>query len=848
MSALRQLKKGMYWATGRSYRLLWRILKGPSEGWVTFLLLLLTVILAVWSVGSAKWVPTPGLYLLALWGVMLGLVLAKIRFNGWVLAVSGTLLGTYLSFYQLTTLVDGATGLDRHAEVANRLFTWGQALTSGDVSSDTMPFSLLLLFCSWLAGFICSWSFFRRRNIWGAVVPSGLVIVVNLIILEPGAQRFPLYLYLFAICLLMARLFVLQREHDWDTRGVGRLPPDSRILPNALTFALVVVIATSLLPTPSEGVRPVAAVWDRMSSPVRSIGEEFAAVFRKIPVEDPADRPSFGNASVLRGSITLRDEPILVVESALPTYLYARSYDMYTHRGWETGDTQLVSAEPNAAEDLNEEFQKLGQAEVTVKVLFSLAPGEPVYVGGYPVDMSIDYELEVAQPARYRISLVGSEAELAAKAENLPADLREVFWQLLEMKSASHNTLTKEDIRLALPEDVNVVSWESGTERVEEFTVERHIPIPADVVSVRTVGPFSTGKSYSATVSVSTATESDLCLAGTKYPGWILDRYLQLPATIPSRVIELAQRLTKDSETPYEKAMAIRDYLRTLEYALDIKAAPDGTDSVDYFLFDLKKGYCTYFASAMTVLLRASGVPSRMVAGYGPGELADPYWPGDMTEPGTDTWQDWHATFIVRNGHSWSEVFFPGYGWIPFEPTPIHPLIVRGESGFLPQDAGGAGGSMVKPGGEANGDPATKPDSNNTGSSLNVGLVGLFVGLAFLGAIIWLVWRRLLGQVSEPRIVYARVGYLAALSRMGPRENLTPQEYGHKLAAAVPEMAAALNQIIRIYVRVSYSRHAVNSEDRSNVAQAWPQVRHHLLRRALRNTIPSKAQSKQSIF
>ena len=110
----------------------------------------------------------------------------------------------------------------------------------------------------------------------------------------------------------------------------------------------------------------------------------------------------------------------------------------------------------------NEEFQKLEQVQVTVKVLFSLAAGEPVYVGGYPVDMSIDYELEVAQPASYRIPLVGSESELAAKAESLPTDLREVFWQLREMKSTTHDTLVEEDIRLALPDDVRLVSWVSG--------------------------------------------------------------------------------------------------------------------------------------------------------------------------------------------------------------------------------------------------------------------------------------------------------------------------------------------------------------------------------------------------
>ena len=848
MLVLRQLKNGVRWMTGHNESLPPQMRKGPSGGWITFVLLSVSVVAAVWSVGSAQWVPTPGLYGLMLGGIVLGLLLAKMRFNGWLLAVSGLLLGLYLSFHQLTGLVYGATTLDRYMEVGHRLFLWGQALAGGAISTDPLPLSLFLLFCSWLAGFICFWSFFRRHNIWGAVLPSGLIIVLNLAVLEPGAQRLSLYLYLFAVCLLMGRLFVLERERDWKSRSVRRLPTNARLLPNALTLALVAVIVTSLLPAPSEEVRPVAAVWDTISSPVRGIGEEFAAIFGKATAEDPVDPPSFGNASVFRESTTLREESLLIVKAASPLYLFARSYDVYTHTGWKIGDTQVVSAGLSTAEELNEGFQKLRQVEVTVRVLFPLAAGEPVYVGGYPLDMSIDYELEVARPASYNISLDGSEAELAAQAESLPADLREVFWQLQEVESASHDMLTEEDIRLALPDDVRMVSWETGTEGVDEFTVERHVSSPADVISVRTVGPSSAGNSYSATVSVSTATESDLSAAGTEYPGWILDRYLQLPDAMPPRVIDLAQELTKDIETPYEKAMAICSYLRALDYTLDMGARPDGRDGVDYFLFELREGYCTYFASAMTVLLRTSGVPSRMVAGYGPGESTDPYVPPDMVGPRDAASQDGQYTFIVRNSHSWSGAFFPGYGWILFEPTPIHTLIPRGESGFPPQDAGGAIGPTVNPGREGSGGPAINPDNYETGSPLNIRLLGLFVGLAFLGAISWLGWRRLFGPVSEPLAAYARVGHLAALSRMGPRENLTPQEYGRKLAAAVPEMAAALEQIVHTYVRASYSKHGVNSEDRSNMARAWPQVRGHLLRYALTRLIPSRAHLKWARF
>jgi transglutaminase-like putative cysteine protease len=832
--ALRPSHKDDDRAMGRIKSLPQQVLKGPSEGWITFLLLLLSVMLAVRSVGSVEWVPTPGLYLLALAGMLLGLLLAKTRFNGWLLVGGGVLLGIFLVFIQLAGLVESATGLARYAQIGNRLFVWGQAFVHGEVKCDTLPLSFFLLFISWLAGFVCSWSFFRKHNIWGAVLPSGIVMVISLANLTPGAQRLPLYLYLLVVCLLAARLFVLERKHDWDRRNVRRSPPDSPLVPNAFRFALVAVIVASLLPTITTTVAPVAAVWDRISSPVRVIGQESARCAGLLPAEETDRGHSFGPTLPFGGSATMGEEVVLAVKAPSPIYLRSRSYDVYTYEGWETSDTEIVSPKLVPEQELGEDFQKSQEVEVSVMPFFSLAAGEPLYLGGQPIDMSVDYELEVAQPVIYLISLVGNKTDLAVAAENLPLDLRDTVLRLQDMMSASHEVLTESDVRQTLPEDVTVVSCESGAEGVTSFTVERNTPISANTLSVRTVDPVSTGQSYEATVSVSAATESDLCAAGTEYPGWILDRYLQLPDTTPPRVMILAQYLTKDSETPYEKALAIQDYLRTMEYSLDIEAPPDGIDGVDYFLFELKKGYCQYFASAMTVLCRASGVPSRMAVGYGPGELLEQYDLADMMGHGSSVWQEWRNAFAVENEHAWCEAFFPGYGWIPFEPSPIRPVVARGEFALPPQDA------------EDTSDSTVEPDGTETNGPGNVPLLGIALGLASLGAIIWLGWRRLLGQVSDPRIVYSRIGYLAELSGAGPKENLTPQEYGRRLASAVPGISAALDKIVSAYVRVSYSRHDLSREDRSNVARAWPQVRNHLLRRALQSAIPFKFHSKRS--
>jgi transglutaminase-like putative cysteine protease len=817
-----RLQKSLYWVLAHLRGLLPRALKGPSEGRTTFVLLLLSVMVAVLSVGRTHWAPTAGLYVLAFGGVVVGFLLAKTRFRESGLVVAGVLVGISISLYYLSSLGEGLTGLARYTDVGSRLFTGDRFYAGSGVSFDRLLAGFFFLFFSWLAGFICSWSFFRRHNIWGAVLPSGVIVVITVAVLPLLAQRLLLYLYLFIVCLLMARLFTLERDRDWDKRGVRRRYPKPVLLPRVFGFALAIVAIASLLPTPPAAIAPVAPIWSGITSPVRPISDESDEVTPNAPVENPIAAPCFEDTSPFSGNVTLEEQPVLMVTAPFPVYLRARSYDVYTHAGWETSDTQMISPESSTGDETEPGSQKSQQIELSVKVLFTLTEGQSVYLAGYPIDMSVDYQLEALQPARYEISISDNQTELAMEEKNLPLDLSQAVSRLCEMRIASHGILTESDIRSVLPEDVQIVSYESGTKGVEKVTVERDVPIPPDTVSVRTTG-VSAGSSYRATVSVPTATENELQAAGTEYPGWVLDRYLQLPNDMPSRTIDLAYNLTRDCATPYDKAVAICDYLRTLQYTVDVQVPPKGTDGVDYFLFDTKAGYCQYFASAMAVLLRAVGIPSRMVTGYGPGEFAGDYLPFNPHGAPQGA-----QTFVVQSSHAWSEAFFPGYGWMQFEATPTYPPVVYGKTNLPPQDAGDSDG---------NDNPAVEPGGTESGTPWDVRLLVIPLGLGLFCAIGWLGWKRLLGRVSEPHVAYARMGYLAALSGLGPKDNLTPQEYGRKLAEAVPRMEAALNRIVHIYVRASYSNHDLSGEDSSEIAEAWPRVRNSLLGHAVRTAL-----------
>lgn len=138
------------------------------------------------------------------------------------------------------------------------------------------------------------------------------------------------------------------------------------------------------------------------------------------------------------------------------------------------------------------------------------------------------------------------------------------------------------------------------------------------------------------------------------------DRYLQLPETLPTRVRDLATTITSSSDSLYDKAKSIERYFRLngFSYNQDMAAIPKGdTDYVDQFLFDTKIGYCDNFSTSMVVLLRSEGIPARWVKGFAPGEVVD-------RQNGLPVYE-----VTNNNAHSWVEAYFPGTGWMTFEPT-----------------------------------------------------------------------------------------------------------------------------------------------------------------------------------
>ncbi len=200
-------------------------------------------------------------------------------------------------------------------------------------------------------------------------------------------------------------------------------------------------------------------------------------------------------------------------------------------------------------------------------------------------------------------------------------------------------------------------------DRSSTLQVERANGELVDVSAVLSEQPVNRGETYRALSAIAVPDARQLRRAGVEYPQWVRERYLQLPETVSPRTRELAEGIAGSMATPYDKAEAITAWLRTnIQYQRATEAPPPDVEPLDWFLFEYKIGFCNYYATAEVVMLRSVGVPARLAVGYARGDY-------DAERGVYEVWaEDYHA---------WPEVYFPGYGWVEFEPTVSQPPLIR---------------------------------------------------------------------------------------------------------------------------------------------------------------------------
>jgi hypothetical protein len=330
----------------------------------------------------------------------------------------------------------------------------------------------------------------------------------------------------------------------------------------------------------------------------------------------------------------------------------------------------------------------------------------------------------------------------------------------------------------------------------------------------------------------------------------------------------LAQIIAEGIDNPYDIVSAVTEYLRqNIEYNQSVIEPPPNQERIDWFLFDYKKGFCNYYASAEVILLRSLGIPARMSVGFAQGERQIPpierQGPGS-TGPNIEQISE-TATYIVRqrDAHAWPEVFFPGIGWVAFEPTVAQPPLLRpsGET-FAdlqeeqqrqrPDNIGDLAAGLDNTDRQRPGDNEPSSISGQFAKfwsfSNIVKLLALFIAIFLLVYVIWQVRRgfevkpflqrvsievpermekglRRLG-IRPPNfllnwIYYSKLPSLSrsyqeinwALSRLGKKPGIqeTPTERTTSLSSALPSAAQPAQRLLAEYQTAVYSTHPADT-------------------------------------
>ncbi|GEL76679.1 transglutaminase TgpA family protein [Tenuibacillus multivorans] len=322
--------------------------------------------------------------------------------------------------------------------------------------------------------------------------------------------------------------------------------------------------------------------------------------------------------------------------------------------------------------------------------------------------------------------------------------------------------------------------------------------------------------------------------------------YLQLPDTLPDRVVNLAEEVVADEDNRYDKAKAIEDYFTREGFRYETQDVPvpdDDEDYVDQFLFESQVGYCDNFSTSMVVMLRAIDIPARWVKGFTGGERV----------VGEDMFEGSQPEYEIQNNnaHSWVEVYFPNVGWVPFEPTvgfsnpsnfvsgeDINDILEREQDYQTPEPTEQPDLQ------EEDSDDSEDEEENQAGAffSLSNPTKYLLIGVAvvLLGLIFWLVMKKryaILGKWKKKQMAHNRDvatftdGYqfilkLLANQGLALEEGQTLNEYAQKVDRWYGH--SDMSALTRYYERTVYRDEPLD-RNHHEIYRLWNRVVENLL-------------------
>jgi hypothetical protein len=792
---------------------------------------------------------------LAIGGLLTGLVLAKSAapdLLAHLLAILSGVMASVILAVERMPLVEG--GRSARAQALLSLGQeWYATFQAGERLDDPRLLAIMLGAAVWLISYTSAWVLFRRGWLTTAIALPTVIALANLGY-SPEQGTLPLLVIVLAATLLTARHAAYRRQVEWTRL---RLPYPRRTASRFLAAGLVVALLGGML----AWTLPLSArddaleqAWSQLSEPLADVSERWNDLLARISGRTSPDGGSysaFGESFDLGGNLSLSDDPVMVLEPSSaamqPTYLAGQRYDEYTGQGWNTSvDNTFNEVGPDGQRFSSRLSFRSGQG---VHLSPEVTTGRSTVEGALRVirpkgDLMFTVDTYLAADRRTNVQISWEQLEnVAFPLENpaqLPLDLQRmgvlVSRGTYDAGSGPDSPLPAEqalaaDIQTeleALRQRFIEVSWQVNDQgQADALIVSGQLPVYDDVESVFSQSGMTADEVYEVAGLASTASPDDLRGASTAYPTWVTSRYLQLPDTITDRTRALANELVTNQPTVFDAAEAVEQYVRsTIAYREDIDAPPDGQDVVDYVLFDSQEGYCEYYASAMAVLLRAEGIPTRVVGGYYPA-------PYDADAGG--------SLYREKNAHLWVEVFFPEFGWIPFEPTANRDELQYGD--FTPPDAQTEPTPIPTPEptpepavatpapAEQQAPPPTTPPSGPQELLSNPARLAGWVGIALLvvllggtiaAAVAWFGGFRGLSPISG---MYARALKAGNWLGVPPAASLTPHEFAERVSRVAPSAQGPVRTVSEIYSQELYGNTRPNADQLQRARSAWNELR-----------------------
>ena len=751
-----------------------RLPRRPSEGWISFLLVLILSLTVAWSLDDAAWVLgrdayTDFLSLTVVGGVVVGFVGAKVGWGRWATYLSGSLVAALLVPFLVGGVLapDANWGGQFEATAQAVVNAWRDiAILNRSVTREFGHFLLVLGLFTWATALYVSFTVFGHRRPLNAIILIGLILVANMSFTIRDQLSY-LVIFSLAALFLLVRFHVLDEQGEWIRRRIGDPSSISGVYLRGGTVFIAFAVVGSLLLTQTASSAPLASAWRGIGDRVLEWGRDLQ---RYLPTGG-SNRPfgvSFGSSTQITGVWTTDGSLAATIQFPSPEsrdfYWRAVTFDQFDLTGWSR---TAVIEEPRIAEDplLTEAYADWVGEEGREEVQFTVVPD------GFRGANVLSPQMPLTVDEAANLLTVGEDG------------------------------------------------YFSAVERAGEgaYTVTALVPVVGDE------DPRG-------------LTENRLRVAGTDYPAEVRELYLAVPdGAMPpdgdafALLDEIMARVPADN--PFDIAKTMEAYLKSdaFRYDTDVRnLACERLSTVECFA-RFREGYCEYYASTMAILLRQQGIPSRLAEGFLPGTR-------DVTgiEP-----------IYTSSAHAWVEVYFPGYGWVDFDPT-----------------GGGRAANEPLPEGEVQEGPVASiaprsippreqigetfiPGAANPGTGPlgggNAGTAGPLIAAALLlvivvGGLAFVAWQRGPRGPVTPDGAYGMLTRLAGRLGFGPRPTQTVYEYAGALGEILPQSRPEIHTVAQAKVEVAYGHRLLGDDRLAALREAQRRLRIGLLRLLLRRT------------